>query len=225
MGIFTQEFLDASPNGGFIPIDGSSPGTLIHTTPATDIDNLWLWFAATQNVNSDCHLLLNGVEAVRFRLFRDAGPTLVWSGAPISGSTPIRAYCENGSGRAAVFGAVERIASSGTVSSRYFSRSVLSGSVSGRHIPINSTTSPGTTVHTAHATALDRVWVWITPSVDKNTVCWVYDGTTPILVRTNRDLGPVPVLQGIPFSNSTVISAYADSAAEVSAYGGVDRVA
>ena len=39
-------------------------------------------------------------------------------------------------------------------------RQLLSGSTNGRGVKVAATATPGTLIHTAHATSLDEVWLW-----------------------------------------------------------------
>ena len=41
------------------------------------------------------------------------------------------------------------------------SKLVLSGSTDGKLIDITQEATPGTIIHTAHATALDEIWMWV----------------------------------------------------------------
>ena len=41
-----------------------------------------------------------------------------------------------------------------------FSKLKLSGSTNGRGIAVTATATLGTTIHTAHATALDEIWLY-----------------------------------------------------------------
>lgn len=41
-----------------------------------------------------------------------------------------------------------------------FSKLILSGSTNGRMVKVAAAATPGTLLHTAHATALDEVWLW-----------------------------------------------------------------
>lgn len=224
MDAYTQRFLSSKPNGGFLSIaDTGSPGTLVHTTPASDIDNVYLWLAPTGNNDVICVVLINGVAAFQVKVSKDLGPVAVLTGAPLTGSTTIHVYADT-AGRAAAFGSVDRITPSGTVSTRRFSRKILSGSVSGRPTLITATTSPGNTIHAAHATATDLVWVKIGPNTASDTEAWLYDGTTTIHMKVLKDIGPSWFLQGIPVTNGVTISAYAAAANILNVNGGVDRI-
>jgi hypothetical protein len=41
-----------------------------------------------------------------------------------------------------------------------YSKTTLSGSTNGRQIKVVATASAGTLIHTAHATALDEIWLY-----------------------------------------------------------------
>jgi len=41
-----------------------------------------------------------------------------------------------------------------------FSKVILSGSTNGKAVKVAATATAGTTIHTAHATALDEIWLY-----------------------------------------------------------------
>ena len=56
-----------------------------------------------------------------------------------------------------------------------FTKVILSGSTSGKQIKVAATATAGTTIHTAHATSLDEIWLWAVNSSTtavKITVEW-----------------------------------------------------
>lgn len=111
-----------------------------------------------------------------------------------------------------------------------FSKLVLSGSTTGKNIKIAATAiGSGTTIHTAHATALDEVWLWVTntDTTDRKlTIGW--GGTTDpddlheMTIRAES--GPVCVIPGWILTNSLIVKAAAASANVLVAAGFVNRV-
>jgi hypothetical protein len=49
-----------------------------------------------------------------------------------------------------------------------YTKELLSQSVNGRQIKIAATATPGTLIHTAHATAKDEIWLWAANSDTSN---------------------------------------------------------
>lgn len=108
----------------------------------------------------------------------------------------------------------------------------LSGSTDGKPIKIAATATAGTTVHTAHATALDELWIWLTntDTVDR-TVTVEFGGVTNpdcLILKTVTIPAlspPIPVVTGQLLTNSLVVGIFASSANVVLASGYVNRIA
>lgn len=105
----------------------------------------------------------------------------------------------------------------------------LSGSTDGRAIKVAATATPGTTIHTAHATSLDEVWLWAqnTDTTDRKlTIEW--GGTTApddlIEVTVPAESGLLIVVPGLLLTNSLVVKAFAASANVVTVHGYVNRI-
>ena len=110
-----------------------------------------------------------------------------------------------------------------------FSKQFLSGSTNGRMVKVAATATPGTTIHTAHATDKDEIWIW---AVNSDTVARKltieYGGTTSpddlIEVTIQPESGKVPVIEGLILSNSLVVKAFAASANVIMCAGYVNRI-
>lgn len=110
-----------------------------------------------------------------------------------------------------------------------YSKVLLSGSTDGLGIKIMATGTPGTTIHTADATALDEIWVYLFNSqliAVKTTVEW---GTTTapdgnIEVTIQGESGLVLVIPGLLLTNSSVVSVFGSYAGVVMAHGFVNRI-
>jgi len=105
----------------------------------------------------------------------------------------------------------------------------LSGSTDGKGIKITQTATAGDTIHTAHATALDEIWIYaINTSV--NTVLltleWgeaaVPDGNIPISLVGGKGL--VQIIPGFLLTNSLVVKAFAETANVIIIHGYVNRI-
>ena len=110
-----------------------------------------------------------------------------------------------------------------------FTKEFLSGSVNGRPIKIVPTATPGTLIHTAHATAKDEVWLYAanTSNADVELTLEFGGVTSPddlIVVLVKIELGLTLVVPGIPQSNSQVIRAFVDSANDINIVGFVNRI-
>lgn len=109
------------------------------------------------------------------------------------------------------------------------SRQLLSGSTNGRGVKVAATATPGTTIHTAHATSLDEVWLWCVNSdtaARKLTV--EFGGTTSpddlIEVSIQAESGLVLVSPGLTVTGSVVVRAFAATADVLNVMGHVNRI-
>lgn len=105
----------------------------------------------------------------------------------------------------------------------------LSGSTDGKQVKVVATATAGTTIHTAHATALDEIWLWAVNSSAadvKLTIEWG-EATAPdgnIEVTVPAESGYIPVIPGLILTNSLVVKAFAASANVVLLNGYVNRI-
>jgi hypothetical protein len=111
-----------------------------------------------------------------------------------------------------------------------FTKVVLSGSTSGKQIKVVATATAGTTIHTAHATALDEIWLWAVNSSTtavKLTVEWG-EATAPdgnIEVTVPGESGYLMVVPGLVLTGSLVVKAFAGTANVLLVNGYVNRIA
>ena len=110
-----------------------------------------------------------------------------------------------------------------------FSKLKLSGSTDGKQIKVVATATAGTTIHTAHATALDEVWLWAVNSSTtavKLTVEWG-EATAPdgnIEVTVPGESGYLMVVPGLILTNSLVVKAFAGTANVLLVNGYCNRI-
>ncbi len=111
-----------------------------------------------------------------------------------------------------------------------FTKVILSGSTSGKQIKVAATATAGTTIHTAHATALDEIWLWAVNSSTtavKITVEWG-EATAPdgnIEVTIPGESGYLMVVPGLVLTGSLVVKAFAGTANVLLVNGYVNRIA
>lgn len=107
-----------------------------------------------------------------------------------------------------------------------FGGDVLSGSTDGRGIKVAQTASPGTTIHTAQASAslVDKVNLWAVNSdttARKLTLEW--GGTTApddlIEVTIPAESGLILVAPGLPLRNGLVVKAFAATSSVIMIHG------
>ncbi len=109
-----------------------------------------------------------------------------------------------------------------------FSKQILSGSISGKQIAITQTATQGTTIHTAHATDLDEIWIYAT-NRDTNgvvlTIEWGGVATADLKTLTINPLeGDTVVVAGLVLTGGLVIRAFAATASVINISGFVNRI-
>jgi hypothetical protein len=112
-----------------------------------------------------------------------------------------------------------------------FTKLKLSGSTDGKAIKVAATATAGTTIHTAHATALDEIWLYAHNSsnaVVKLTLEWgeatAPDGNIEINIGA-EGTGLVLVSPGLLLTNSLIVKAFAGTTNVITLTGYVNRIA
>lgn len=105
----------------------------------------------------------------------------------------------------------------------------LSGSTDGKGIKVAATATAGTTLHTAHATNLDEVYVYLvntSAAPVKATIEWgettAPDGNIEQTIAPEDGL--VLVIPGLLLTNSLVVRCFASVADVLVAHGYVHRI-
>ena len=111
-----------------------------------------------------------------------------------------------------------------------YSKVKLSGASDGLNNKIAATSSAGDTVHTAHATALDEVWLYAcnTGAADvKLSIEWgaTSDDERLTEVTIGTEAGWVLVIPGMLLTNSLVVKAFAATTNVINVNGYVNRIA
>lgn len=101
----------------------------------------------------------------------------------------------------------------------------LSGSTNGRNIKVAATATPGTLIHTAHATSLDQLFLEAQNTSGTDRVLTIEFGgvTDPddlIELTIPSDSGPIPIVSGRILTGSVVVRAFCAAAANVITIGG-----
>ena len=110
-----------------------------------------------------------------------------------------------------------------------FSKLKLSGSTDGKMIKVAATATAGTTIHSAHATALDEIWLFAVNSSTtavKLTIEWG-EATAPdgnIEVTIPGESGYLMVVPGLVLTNSLVVKAFAGTTNVILVNGYVNRI-
>jgi hypothetical protein len=110
-----------------------------------------------------------------------------------------------------------------------FSKQILSGSTNGKQIKVAATATAGTTIHTAHATALDEIWIYAFNSSASSVKLTIEYGeaTAPdgnIEVTVLPEAGLVTIIPGLILTNSLVVKAFAGTTNVIMLSGYVNRI-
>jgi len=105
----------------------------------------------------------------------------------------------------------------------------LSGSTNGRQIKVAATATLGTTIHTAHASALDELWLFAvnTDSVERKLTIEFGGVSSPddlLEITLPPECGLVTIVPGIPLTGAVVVTAFASAANVVNVSGFVNRI-
>jgi hypothetical protein len=109
-----------------------------------------------------------------------------------------------------------------------YTKVFLSGSTGGLGIKVAASTSQGTLIHTAHATAMDEIhlWAWNTDTVNR-VLTIEYDNATDPDDLIEMDIpfqdGLYLVVPGLPLTNK-VVYAFAAAANVIVVHGFVNRI-
>ena len=112
-----------------------------------------------------------------------------------------------------------------------FTKIILQGSTNGRGIAVAATETLGTTIHTAHATALDEIWLYANNIHSSAVVLTVeYGGVTTTSDLIQQSIAATPsglvlVCAGLLVTGSVVVTAFADTANKIELFGFVNRIA
>lgn len=110
-----------------------------------------------------------------------------------------------------------------------YSKQKLSSSTDGKLIKVAATATPGTTIHTAHATDLDEIWLYaVNSDTTARKLTIEFGGTTApndtIEVTIQPESGLAVVVPGLILSNSLLVRAFCATADVVMVGGYVNRI-
>jgi hypothetical protein len=112
-----------------------------------------------------------------------------------------------------------------------YSKTTLSGSTNGRQIKVVATASAGTLIHTAHATALDEIWLYAVNDTATDRLLTIqWGGTTAtdddIEFTVKAQNGLYLIVPGLILTGGTVVRAFCAAAANaIQISGYVNRIA
>jgi hypothetical protein len=107
-----------------------------------------------------------------------------------------------------------------------FTRVNLSASTNGRPVAVAATSSPGTTIHTAHATSLDEILI-VASNIDTSDrdLTLEHGGTsTSDQLKITIPAKSIVELPAIQLTNSLLLKAFASSTNVINIAGVVNRI-
>jgi hypothetical protein len=109
-----------------------------------------------------------------------------------------------------------------------FSKEFLSGSTDGLGVLVAATATPGTLVHTAHATGKDEIWIYATNNDTVAVTLTVEFGdataTNNIVLQIPSKSGLTLVAPGLVLTNSKTVNAFAGTTNKITLTGYVNRI-
>ena len=113
-----------------------------------------------------------------------------------------------------------------------FTRRLLSGSTSGRPIPVAATATPGTTIHTAvtGATSFDEIYAWANNRTGADvTLTTEWGGTangdhTVETFKIPANSAPYPIATGQVLNGGLTFAAFCSTASAINITGYVNRI-
>lgn len=110
-----------------------------------------------------------------------------------------------------------------------FSKVKLSGATDGRNVKVAATATAGTLIHTAHATALDEIWLYaVNSDTTDRKLTLEFGGTSApddLIEQTiAAESGLILIVSGLLLTNSVVLRAFAASANVILINGYVNRI-
>jgi hypothetical protein len=108
------------------------------------------------------------------------------------------------------------------------SKVILSGSTDGQPISITATESPGNLIHTASATELDEIWIYLSNSSDTPVVATIQWGlTTPVgsvIQSVPGQAGLYLAIPGLVLTNNSIVRVFAEVNDVITVLGFVNRI-
>lgn len=110
-----------------------------------------------------------------------------------------------------------------------YSKEKLSGSTDGRLIKVGQTSTPGTAIHTAHATDKDELWLYaVNTDTTARKLTIEFGGVASpddlIEITIQPEAGLVLVVPGLILTNSLLVKAFCATANVVLVGGYVNRI-
>jgi len=108
------------------------------------------------------------------------------------------------------------------------SKVILSSSTDGQPILITATESPGNLVHTASATEIDEIWIYLSNSSNTPIIVTIQWGLTTtvgsIIQSVPGQAGLYLAVPGLVLTNNSIVRAFASLSDVITVLGFVNRI-
>jgi len=108
------------------------------------------------------------------------------------------------------------------------SKVVLSGSTDGKPIVITTTESPGNLIHTASATEIDEIWIYLNNSSNTPVVTTIQWGLTTtvgsIIQSVPGQAGLYLAIPGLVLTKNSIVRVFASVSDVITVLGFVNRI-
>ncbi len=103
-------------------------------------------------------------------------------------------------------------------------RVILSGSTNGRPIDITDTATAGQVLHTAHATDVDCIWIWLSNASGSSIQADLEWGVALSMQHEVPANSTIPLVEGWRLSNGDTVAIFVSNATGMAAQGHVNRL-
>lgn len=231
-----RNLLSGSTSGKPIAVANvGTPGTLVHTAVggSLQLDEVYLWAANVTPTPAVLTIEWGGTGnptdhvCTALSIPANSRPIPLLTGLHLNGGLVVGAFSPSANA-INLTGYANRIATSQVIT-----RAKLSGSTSGRTIPIAATGTPGTLLHTATALAggFDEIYLWVnnvTAAPVLLTIEW--GGTADPTNHSVKQLSipansrPIPVMTGQVLNGGLICRAFASVANALNVTGHVNNI-
>ena len=221
-----KSLLSGSTDGQLIKVAATStPGTTIHTADASNIEEIHLFAYNSHTADVKLTVEWGGTtspdDLLEYTIpFKD-GLIIAIPGFALTNSLVVKAF-------ASVTNVVYIAGFTNDIgaTAQTVSKEIFSGSTDGRPVKPTATSTPGTTIHTAHSSELDEIWAWAMNYNAANEAITIEWGSTgadhQILQTIIGENGGQLIIPGLPLTNSGTLKIFSGTAA-VNIFGYVNR--
>jgi len=208
-----KSILSGSTNNKLIVVSGTSTGAAvtIHTTDSSNKEEVWLYAYNGHTADIKLTIEWGGTtvpdDLIEITIPYKAGLVKIVPGLILTNSLIIKAWA-SGANYIYICGYTHDIGAA----NQTVTKQIFSGRANGLLVKPTATSSPGTVIHTAHASALDEIWAYANNYTASNKEITVEWGNTSFKQTIISESGPQIILPGIPLTGSEILKVYSNPA-------------